>query len=134
MHCTTAVSSTSLFTSSKTAMSRWFVLISVLCTLMLGGCTSWIYRIDIPQGNYVEQKQVNKLRVEMTREQVLFILGSPVAENTFDNKKWHYLYLLNKNKSKIQRLELIVHFNGDKVADITGTFDRPEEFDTPLEL
>jgi outer membrane protein assembly factor BamE len=114
----------------KTTLLRYFV---VCCCMVLMGCSSWIYRIDIPQGNYVEQKQVDKLRVEMTREQVLFILGSPVASDAFDNNKWHYLYLLKKNKKAAQRLELVVHFNDDKIADITGTFDKPEDFDTPLD-
>ncbi|MFT4924490.1 MAG: outer membrane protein assembly factor BamE [Phenylobacterium sp.] len=106
----------------------------LLCSsILLVGCTSWIYRIDIPQGNYVEQKQVDKIRVAMSREQILFIMGSPVASNVFDDDQWHYLYLLNKNKTKLQRLELIVHFADDKVSELSGTFKKPEDFDIPLE-
>jgi outer membrane protein assembly factor BamE len=103
------------------------------CSIMLVGCSSWIYRIDIPQGNYVEQKQVDKLRVAMTQEQVVFILGSPVASNAFDDQNWHYIYLLKKNKNKGQRLELIVHFKEGKIANISGTFTKPDDFDIPLE-
>lgn len=103
------------------------------CMMFLVGCNSWIYRIDIPQGNYVEQKQVDKLRVAMTREQVLFILGSPVASNAFDNQKWHYIYLLKRNKTKGQRLELVIHFEQDIISDISGDFDKHEDFDIPLQ-
>ena len=52
------------------------LIAAALTALTLSGC-SLVYRIDIPQGNYVEQKQVDKLRQGMTREQVEFVLGSP---------------------------------------------------------
>lgn len=108
---------------------------ALLCgTVMLASCSSWVYRIDIPQGNFLEQKLVNKLRVQMSREQVLFILGSPVAKNPFSDDKWHYLYTLDKNKSENHRSELVIHFVENKVSDVTGDFKKPDEFDTPLEL
>ncbi|MEN9531784.1 MAG: hypothetical protein RIQ83_1008, partial [Pseudomonadota bacterium] len=44
------------------------LIAAALTALTLSGC-SLVYRIDIPQGNYVEQKQVDKLRQGMTREQ-----------------------------------------------------------------
>ena len=47
------------------------LIAAALTALTLSGC-SLVYRIDIPQGNYVEQKQVDKLRQGMTREQVEF--------------------------------------------------------------
>ena len=105
----------------------------ILSVVMLAGCSSWVYRIDIPQGNYLEQKLVDKLRVKMSREQVLYILGSPVAQNPFADDKWHYLYTLDKNKAENSRWELVIHFENDVVSDISGDFEKPEEFDIPLE-
>lgn len=109
---------------------------AIICgTLLLSGCSSWVYRIDIPQGNYLEQKLVDKLRVGMSREQVLFVLGSPVARNPFQDEKWHYLYTLDKRKGKDTRFELVIHYDKDgKVADISGDFKKPENFDEPLEI
>ena len=105
----------------------------MLASSLMAGCSSWVYRIDIPQGNFLEQKLIDKLRVKMTREQVLYVLGSPVASNPFKDDKWHYLYTLDKNKADNQRLELVVYFENDLVSDISGDFERPEEFDTPLD-
>ena len=64
------------------AVIKTLVLVAGL--ISLSACSSWVYRIDIPQGNFLEQKDVNKLRVAMTKEQVQFVLGNPVAENSFD--------------------------------------------------
>lgn len=107
---------------------------AILCsTLALTACSNWVYRIDVPQGNYMEQQLVDKLRVQMTKEQVHYILGSPVAKNPFKDDKWHYVYNLRKGKGGEFRSELVIHFENDKVIDMTGDFDRPEEFDTPLD-
>jgi len=52
--------------------------------LSLSACSSWVYRIDIPQGNYLEQKSIDKIQVGMTKEQVRFVLGSPVVIDAFE--------------------------------------------------
>ena len=107
----------------------------VLCGgLLMAGCSSWVYKIDIPQGNYLEQQAVDKLRVQMSREQVEYILGTPVLKSLFNQDKWHYVYTIAKNKTDNLRYELVIHFENDRVADMSGDFKRPAEFDTPLDL
>lgn len=102
-------------------------------TAMLSGCSSWVYRISIPQGNFLEQSDVDKLRIQMTREQVLYVLGSPVAKDTFSNNVWHYTYVFNLGRESEQRKSLVVYFDNDKVSKIGGDFEEPENFKTPLE-
>lgn len=107
---------------------------ALLASLLgLSACSSWIYKIDIPQGNYTEQQLVDKLRIQMTKEQVQYILGSPVARDSFKQDKWHYIYTLTKGKGKTFRSELIIHFSQNKVIDITGDFKKSDEFDTALD-
>ena len=67
------------------------LIAAALTALTLSGC-SLVYRIDIPQGNYVEQKQVDKLRQGMTREQVLMALGYPISSENPDLSAdlWRY--------------------------------------------
>ncbi|MCS4307064.1 outer membrane protein assembly factor BamE [Rheinheimera pacifica] len=113
-------------------------VIKTLCLvvgiLSLGACSSWIYRIDIPQGNFLEQKDVDKLRVAMTKEQVIYVLGSPVASNAFDNDTWHYFYALKGGRGNNFEKQLIVEFKDDKLQDIKGDFDKSAEFSTPLDI
>ncbi|MCF6435063.1 MULTISPECIES: outer membrane protein assembly factor BamE [Pseudoalteromonas] len=116
---------------SNKSLSVW--LSAVVITVMLSGCSSWVYRINVPQGNFLEQSDVDKLRVNMTREQVLFVLGSPIAKDAFNNQKWHYAYVFNIDRESEQRKSLTVHFDGDKLTKITGDFDEPESFNTPLD-
>lgn len=109
-----------------------YLLVSLMI-LSTSGCANWVYRMNIPQGNFLEQKDIDKLRIEMTREQVLYVLGKSVAEDAFDNSVWHYMYLLNHGRSSEMRKSLQVHFDGDKLKSISGDYEVPEEFHIPLE-
>ncbi|MBV2129476.1 outer membrane protein assembly factor BamE [Arsukibacterium indicum] len=100
----------------------------------LSACSNVIYRIDVPQGNYLEQKDIDKLRVDMTKEQVKFVLGSPVAENAFDNDTWHYFYSLKGGRGNNFEKQLIVEFKDNKLLDISGDFKKSEDFNTPLDI
>ena len=106
--------------------------------LILSGCSvfdSWVYRIDIPQGNYLEQRDVDQLRVGMTKEQVAYVIGEPVAENVFDHDVWYYVFKLNSGRSRSEDYQhkVTLTFENDQLIAYDGTFDRPENFDTPLE-
>ncbi|SFB90940.1 outer membrane protein assembly factor BamE [Pseudoalteromonas denitrificans] len=113
---------------------QWFkiILASLLITLA-SGCSSWVYRMNIPQGNFLEQKDIDKLRIEMTREQVIYVLGQPIATDAFDDSSWHYVYLFNYNRNTEQKKSVVIHFKDDLLSSVSGDFETPEEFNTPLE-
>ncbi|MFM5550286.1 outer membrane protein assembly factor BamE [Aeromonas veronii] len=107
------------------------LIAAALTALTLSGC-SLVYRIDIPQGNYVEQKQVDKLRQGMTREQVSYVLGTPMLRDGFDPNTWYYLYEFQPGHSDKERKELTVTFANDRLTTVTGDFPLPAAFNTPL--
>lgn len=110
-------------------------LVLIICLGSLSACSSWVYRIDIPQGNYLEQKDINKLRVDMTKEQVLYVLGSPVASNAFDHDTWHYFYSLKSGSGNNDfKKQLIITFNQNKLQDISGDYEKSDDFNQPLDI
>lgn len=107
----------------------------LLLILALAGCSSWVYRVDIPQGNFLEQKDVDKLRIEMSKEQVVFVIGNPVAKNPFNSNVWHYMYTMTRGSGEEFKQELVIYFDSDeRLLKIEGDFETPENFNTPLEL
>ncbi|HET9679710.1 MAG TPA: outer membrane protein assembly factor BamE, partial [Gammaproteobacteria bacterium] len=50
-----------------------------LAFLLLPACT--VYRLDIQQGNFIDQEMRDQLEVGMTREQVLFVMGTPMVKD-----------------------------------------------------
>ncbi|GGI72763.1 outer membrane protein assembly factor BamE [Shewanella hanedai] len=110
---------------------------AVALSISLSACSvfDWlIYKPDIPQGNYMETQQVEKLRVEMTKEQVEYILGRPVLRDSFADDTWYYVYHYKSGRdASITHKELIIHFNNDQLTSVVGDYDLSEEFNTPLD-
>ena len=111
-----------------------FRVLIIVIALSVSACSNLIYRIDIPQGNYLEQKNIDKLQIEMTKEQVKFILGSPVLVDSFSNDTCHYVYKFKsgRNTKFDAEKKFIIKFAEDKVISVSGDFEVPESFYTPM--
>jgi len=111
-----------------------FRIAVVIAVLSLSACSSWVFRYDIPQGNYLDQKSIDKLQVGMTKEQVKFILGSPVVVDAFNNDTWHYIYKLKSGRDKKFNMKktFILSFVDDKLTEASGDFELSENFNIPF--
>lgn len=78
------------------------------------------YRIDVRQGNMVTQEMVSQLRPGQTRDQVRFILGTPLLTDVFHADRWDYVYRLQKGNGEIQQRRLVVFFEDGKLARVGG--------------
>ncbi|AAZ28800.1 outer membrane protein assembly factor BamE [Colwellia psychrerythraea] len=112
----------------------YFRVAIVITALTLSACSSWVFRYDVPQGNYLEQKSIDKLQVGMTKEQVKFILGSPVVVDAFNNDTWNYVYKLKSGRSKDfdMKKQFIINFSNDKLVSASGDFEVSDNFNTPF--
>ena len=109
-------------------------VIALSAILVLSACSSWVYRIDIPQGNFLEQKDIDKLQIEMTKEQVKFVLGSPVVIDAFNDDVWHYVYRFKSGRDEQLNREkvFVLTFKDNKLVSAEGDFELPESFYTPM--
>ena len=78
------------------------------------------YRIDVRQGNFVTQEMVAQLKPGQTREQVRFILGSPLIESPFHAQRWDYVYRFAKGHGAITERKLTIFFDDNKLSRMTG--------------
>lgn len=73
-------------------MRKFLLPILIACSLALSsGC---VYRANISQGNLIEQEDLDQLEVGMTRNQVRFLLGTPMVDDPFHASRWDYIYYL----------------------------------------
>jgi outer membrane protein assembly factor BamE len=88
----------------------------VLAALALAAC---VYRIDIQQGNLLDDEDINQVDVGMTRSQVQFLLGTPMISDSFHRDRWDYAYYFRQGRSPdaVKRW-IVVHFENDRVARI----------------
>lgn len=81
-------------------MRKLLTLIAIIASFLLVSCSSdpvvnrlpWVYKIEIQQGNVLNQDSVNQLRTGMTRRQVQFVLGNPMIVDPFHANRWEYYY------------------------------------------
>lgn len=78
------------------------------------------YRIDVRQGNYVTQDMVAQLKPGMTREQVRFVLGTPLVADVFHSDRWDYIYRFQPGKGESQERRLAVVFEDGRLARLEG--------------
>jgi len=83
---------------------------------LAAGC---VYRINIQQGNFLDQAAVEQVKAGMTRSQVRYLLGTPMVADSFNKERWDYIYYLKKGRSRhIDSRRVTVYFDGDKVASL----------------
>jgi outer membrane protein assembly factor BamE len=90
--------------------------IALGASAMTTGC---VYRIDIQQGNFLEDEDIDRVTVGMTRVQVRSLLGTPMVADPFESSRWDYVYYLKRGRlKKPEQRHFIVFFEGDKVTKI----------------
>jgi len=96
-------------------VARPAAAIGLLC-LLLSAC---VFRMDIQQGNVLEEDSVDQVEVGMSRSAVQFLLGTPMVADSFHAGRWDYPYYLRRGRSEnIQRRWIVVYFENDRVSRI----------------
>tara|TARA_B100000900_G_scaffold313817_1_gene272657 strand:- start:2517 stop:2939 length:423 start_codon:yes stop_codon:yes gene_type:complete len=122
---------------SRSRLALSFSLLVSLATL--GACSGigfpGVYRINVEQGNIVDQEMVDQLKPKMTRRQVRFVLGTPIIEDTFNADRWDYVHVVRLGNENLSRSQLTVVFEGDVLVDVEGDLvseSWPEKEGEPL--
>ncbi len=98
--------------------------LTVAAALLLGACgvpqLITPYRMDIQQGNYISQEMVSQLRPGMTREQVRFVLGTPLLADIFHADRWDYVYYRDVLGGVREERKIAVIFQDGKLVRVEG--------------
>src|SRR4051812_47996315 len=77
------------------------------------------YRMEIQQGNFLTQDLVSQLKPGMTKDQVRFLLGTPLLVDPFHTDRWDYVFTrVRENNRNPEQRRITVHF------DKSGTLER----------
>jgi outer membrane protein assembly factor BamE len=104
----------------------------VVAVSLLAGCASSgftlpkipgieAHRMEIQQGNYVTQEMIAKLQPGMTRDQVRFVLGTPLVADAFHANRWDYMFRRQRANSKeIEQRRIVIFFDDGRLSRIEG--------------
>jgi outer membrane protein assembly factor BamE len=101
------------------AISVRSILTLILSACLLSGCFLKPHKIDIQQGNFLDQAAISKLKPGMTRSQVRFLMGTPMISDPFHPERWDYMYLDSKGGKLLEEKRLTLYFDGDKLVRAT---------------
>lgn len=82
-----------------------------------------LYKIDIQQGNVIEQDMLNKLKPGMDKNQVKFIMGTPVIVDPFHNERWEYIFSMQKGGGVREQRHITLHFEDEKLSHVSGDIE-----------
>jgi outer membrane protein assembly factor BamE len=96
---------------------KWTIVIIMAIALAVGsGC---VYRANIAQGNLIKEEDLAQLEIGMTKNQVRFLLGTPMIDDPFNKQRWDYVYFLKIGRRDAQFKRWVsVFFEGDVVGEI----------------
>lgn len=96
----------------------------ILLSVLLASCSDLSvplltpYKMDIRQGNFVTAEMRDKLKLGMSRQQVRYVLGTPMVSDAFHGNRWDYIYRLEQHGKVVEEQHLTLYFEGDNLVRI----------------
>lgn len=104
------------------ALKRSCVLLILSASLvLLSGCQLF-YKVDVYQGNMLNEAQVKQLETSMTKQQVTDLIGSPAISDPFHQSRWDYVGTRSLRGSETETKNLSLTFEGDILTNIEGDY------------
>lgn len=101
-------------------MTRSKLILLSLGVLLMSGCVSHLrpYKMDVRQGNYVSPEMREKLKLGMSKQQVRYVMGTPLLADAFHGDRWDYRYSLAEGGKLTEQQGMTLYFEGDNLARI----------------
>lgn len=105
-------------------MRQLLIIVPFALGAAVSACTGehipFVYKIDIDQGNIVNQDMVDQLEPGMNKARVLYVMGSPMLVHVFHENRWDYIYLRRPGRGKPEKRRITLHFDNDQLTRIDG--------------
>ncbi len=82
-----------------------------------------VYKLPTRQGNVIDQKQLDQLKIGMTRDQVKFLLGTAVATGPFADERWDYIGYYKSPHGEVSQRTVTLYFADSKLSKMSGVED-----------
>jgi len=113
------------------------IAFSILISSLASGCSRradgsvkipFVYRVDIQQGNVIDQAMIDKLEPGMTRAKVKFIMGTPLLVDPFHSNRWEYIYSNEPGSGGRVQRHVALFFKDDKLTHVEGNITPADRY------
>jgi len=80
----------------------------------------FVYKMTVQQGNIITEPMVSRIELGMNREQVRYVLGTPLLTDMFHTNRWDYIYTIRRGHNPMETKRLTLWFEDDQLASIDG--------------
>ena len=102
-------------------MTKLKLYLLIVLIILSSGC---VYQANVAQGNFIEDKYLDQIEVGMTKNQVRFLMGTPMIDDPFHENRWDYVYYLTIGRDKaLVKKWVSVLFQDNKVSKIDKNLD-----------
>jgi outer membrane protein assembly factor BamE len=127
--------------SKKSPMKSYASLAAmVILALAVSACSGvrvpqfpGVYKIPIAQGNIITQEMIDQLEPGMTRRQVVFVMGTPLVRDPYQQDRWDYVFNYQPGGGIRGQERVTLRFENDLLVSLSGDFEPGPEsawFDT----
>jgi outer membrane protein assembly factor BamE len=89
----------------------------------LAGCSDFIYKTDVSQGNILREDDIELLEEGLTKSQVLSLIGSPAVADPFHQERWDYVSTYSRRGEDLAIRHLRLSFDEtDRLVAIEGDY------------
>ena len=88
--------------------------------MFLSACFLAPHKIEVEQGTYVDEEMISKVKLNMTREQVLFALGTPLIIDPFHPNRWDYVYMTGSAGDVDRVRGITLEFDENRLVRVGG--------------
>jgi len=91
-------------------------IIITIISLTLSAC---VFQPSVQQGNFIEQDKVEQIEIGMTKNQIRFLMGTPMIDDPFNENRWDYVYFLKIGRNQAaSKAWVSIIFEENKVNQI----------------
>lgn len=93
-------------------------LIMVITASVASSCSSLApFKVPVLQGNIIEDKDVEQLVKGLAKDQVQYLLGTPLLNSPLHQNRWDYFYSVKVGDSTVGEKKLSLIFDSNEKLD-----------------
>ncbi len=92
------------------------IIVTFSLALLVSSCS--IYRMDVQQGNALNNETVSQLQRGMSKEEVSSLLGNPLLQDNFRSNRWDYIYFKRNGNKLANKQNLTLFFENDQLTQV----------------
>lgn len=95
-------------------------ILTVLLLLFSLSACGLFYHVPVRQGNVLTPDDVARLEAGMTKQQVRYVMGTPLVRSAFENNRWDYVFYYRDPNGQVRKSVISLYFVNGRVSEIMG--------------